>query len=434
MILNIKLKNYRLFKNETNFSLIAESSKSKESNIFIKEIGKDDSVRILNTAVIIGANASGKSTLLRAVFEIINFITKNTSDVDSDIQAYDSFAFNEDTIKSPIEFSIDFIINNVKYNYFLKFNKKNILKETLEYFPSNKSQILFQREISNEIDSFKHTGYIGSISKNKKIDLFHNQLFLYKFGKDIPHDIISEVYLYFKNIQVINAVSSRMLTSAKDDIKSLCNDNDEFKNKLNKLINLADVGINQIHISEVDEDEFEFPDSFSEKLKNKIIKDNQYRLTSLHNFYKGDELLHKKESFPFEEESHGTKTLFALGGKLLHAIEKGRPIFVDEIETSLHPLLTKMLISLFKDKEINNKNAQLIFTSHDTNVLDRNSLRKDQIWLAEKNIKGETDLFSLQDFSDVREDTPFDKWYIAGKFGALPSIKSLNNYINDNNE
>ncbi len=114
-----------------------------------------------------------------------------------------------------------------------------------------------------------------------------------------------------------------------------------------------------------------------------------------------------------------------MGGVILKALEYGTTLFIDELETGLHPFISKLLISLFQSKRINKKNAQLVFTTHDTNLLDRNLFRKDQFWFAEKNSQGETDLYSLQDFSDVREDTPFDKWYMAGKFGGVPNIKSL---------
>ena len=112
-------------------------------------------------------------------------------------------------------------------------------------------------------------------------------------------------------------------------------------------------------------------------------------------------------------------------------IEKGEILFVDELGNSLHTYLTKLLISLFQDTRINKKNAQLIFTTHDILLMDRTQFRRDQIWFAEKDKYGITDLFSLQDFSDVREDTPFDKWYLAGKFGGIPKIKSLDSLFVD---
>lgn len=137
---------------------------------------------------------------------------------------------------------------------------------------------------------------------------------------------------------------------------------------------------------------------------------------------------------PLDEESHGTKTLYCLGGKILKSLDSGSILFIDELDTGLHTHVCKMLISLYQDKRINPKNAQLIFTTHDTNLLDRTVFRKDQVWFAEKDAKGKTELFSLQDFNDVREDTPFDKWYLAGKFGGIPNLKSLESLFVENGE
>jgi hypothetical protein len=105
-------------------------------------------------------------------------------------------------------------------------------------------------------------------------------------------------------------------------------------------------------------------------------------------------------------------------------LELGNTLIVDELDTSLHPFITKMIVMLFQSQTTNPKNAQLIFTTHDVSLLDRDLIRRDQVWIAEKSEKGSTELYSLQDF-DVREDTPFEKWYLAGKFGGLPQIKSI---------
>jgi len=121
----------------------------------------------------------------------------------------------------------------------------------------------------------------------------------------------------------------------------------------------------------------------------------------------------------------GTQILYSLGGKVLLTLQNGGVLIVDEFDTSLHPFLTRMLVLMFQSEKLNPQNAQLIFTSHDMTLLDRDIIRKDQVWIAEKNQYGASDLFSLQDFESVREETPFDKWYLAGKFGGLPTIKSV---------
>jgi len=432
MILNISLQNYRAFKDKVNFSMIAESSKSKGENIFVQSIGKDDNVRLLKTSLIFGANASGKSTMLRALFEILKFVVreneKDKISAGEEIKAFSPFKFSSENKNSPIEFIIDFIgKDSVKYRYELIFNDKNIIKESLENYPNNKKMVLFQREISDNEELLKHTGYIGSISKNKKIDLFHNQTMLSKYGTDIPDETISDIYIYLKNINIINATNYYMLRSSKKEIKKITEKNPNMMNKISELIKLADTGLNKVSLNETNEESFNFSDGFPDDLKTKVIQDNKYKLTGFHNYYEKNILKHNDEPLAFEDESHGTQTLFSIGGKLIQVLEKGSPIFIDELDTSLHPFLTKLLISLFQNKEINNKNAQLIFTTHDTSLLDRRLFRKDQIWFTEKDKTGKAELYSLQDFPDVREDTPFDKWYLAGKFGALPNIKSLEN-------
>ncbi|NJN77602.1 MAG: ATP-binding protein [Saprospiraceae bacterium] len=138
--------------------------------------------------------------------------------------------------------------------------------------------------------------------------------------------------------------------------------------------------------------------------------------------------MHKEAELSFKEESTGTKTVLILGGLLLETLEKGGIVFIDELDTSLHTYLAKLLVMLFQNQKVNNKNAQLIFISHDTNLLDRTLLRKDQIWFTEKDEQGVTELISLQDFTDVRQNTPYEKWYLAGKFGALPNLKSIEKF------
>ncbi len=430
MILNISLKNYRSFKEKVNFSMIAEPSKSKSENVSNITIGKDDNIRLLKVAAIFGANASGKSTLLRGVYELSRFIVNKDLTVGSNIEAYEPFAFFDETKKQPVEFSIDFILNEVKFSYIIAFDKQHIIQESLTYFPKNKSVDLFQRENTTNTDVITHIGVIGPKSKNKRIELFHNQTILSKFGSDIPDELISLVFVYFKNMSILNAVNPAMLTTYNKKLKKECDDNPLLLKKISEIIKLADIGINKVDLSKADDNEYKFPEDFSETLKNKIIEDNRHKLISLHNYYENGSLLRNNEPFPFEEESHGTKTLFTLSGVLLKAIETGQPIFIDEFETSLHPFLSKTLIALFQSSKINIKNAQLIFTTQDTNLFDRHLFRKDQIWMTEKDKYGVSDLFSLQDFSEIREDTPFEKWYLAGKFGALPKIKSIESLYN----
>lgn len=425
MILNITAKNYRSLKNETIFTMIAESSKSKENNVFIQPLVKDEEgERLLKTALIYGANSSGKSNLLRFLYEIVTFICKVKPKVNQPIVAYDSFHFDQDTQNNPVQFIIDFIGNDkIKYKYEILFNEKNVISEELSYWPNNKPKILFTR-VPSENDTIIHKIKLGLDDKQKEIDVFHNQSALSKFGEDIPHEIISNVYIYFSKLEVVNACVNRKIWNLKNEMKAKMAKNSSLLKKMNELIRFADTGINNISIKELDEKEFNLPEDISDEVKNRFISENKQSILGHHSLFKNEKEI--GDTFiPFDEESQGVKTMFAIGGKMLEILENGGVLFIDEIETSFHPYLSKLLISLFQNERINSKNAQLVFTTHDITLLDRTIFRKDQVWFAEKDKFGATDLFSLRSFTDVREDTPFDKWYMAGKFGGVPNIKSL---------
>ena len=426
MILNISIKNFRSFKEEVTFSMVAESSKSKDQNVFVQSLAKgEDEVRLLNTALIYGSNASGKSNLLRAVFDIIKFVTKNESSAGEKIVEYDPFLFDESTINKAVEFFIEFVgKDNTKYKYELHFLATEIIKEELLYWPNNKPVLLITRISSSDKESLIHNGQLGPSLGSNKTEIFKNQTFLSKFGKDLPNDVISKVFIYLHEIRIINACNTAMINKAKNDVNSIFVENSEFREKVNSLIKFSDVGLEEIRIKKTEKDEFTFPEGFSEEEKNKIINRNLFLMYGMHK-YKENTPFTAFQSLPFSEESGGTRSLYALGGKMLEVIENGGILFVDELETSFHPYLSKLLICLFQNKRINKKNAQLIFTTHDTNLLDRTLFRKDQIWFVDKDEWGATEFYSLQDFNEVREDTAFDKWYLAGKFGGIPNIKSL---------
>ena len=156
------------------------------------------------------------------------------------------------------------------------------------------------------------------------------------------------------------------------------------------------------------------------------IRQNEKRYTSTakHKVFQ-DKVAVNEMELSFDEESKGTNVLLVLGTVILDILDKGGVFIIDEIDTSLHPRLAKFLALLFTHPIANPKQSQLIFTTHETTFLDKDLFRKDQIWFVEKDDYGASELFSVQDFDEVRENTPFEKWYLAGKFGGLPEIKEI---------
>ena len=161
-----------------------------------------------------------------------------------------------------------------------------------------------------------------------------------------------------------------------------------------------------------------------------MIEKFKYETFGVHPvFEKGNRIREERFSF-YNQESQGTKMMFAIGGLILEAFERPAPtiVFFDEFDNSLHPYLAKFLIELFHNPKVNKNNSQLIFATHETTLLDNRIFRKDQIWFGEKNKLGETEFFSVKDFKDlknVRPNIPFDRWYRTGKFGAVPNIRKF---------
>tara|TARA_R110000868_G_scaffold411200_1_gene702235 strand:+ start:1043 stop:2284 length:1242 start_codon:yes stop_codon:yes gene_type:complete len=413
MILNIRLKNYRSYKDEVIYTLEASSSKAKEFNYC-----ESEDFKVLKTSLMYGPNASGKSNIVRAFFELRNLIIKKPK-VDELLMIYDPFKFDVNSAKEPVEIDIEFLIDNIKYRYATKIEHVSILEEYLYYYPNKREVVLFERNVF-EKDTTIQKGLLGSQFGKKEISVFKNQLLLSKFGDDEPHEIITEVFRYFNKMFVYNATSKIHYEVFSNKVSEDLLKNVKLKAKLERLINYADTkikGLDIVKLGNLDNNQTDF-----------IWKKSDFNIKGIHDLYDGDEYV-GDTYLSLLEESVGTQSLFVLGAKVIEALEYGSVLVVDELDTSLHSFITKMIVMLFQDKNINSNKAQLIFTTHDISLLDKDLIRKDQVWITEKNNKGETELYSLQDFDNLREDTSFDKWYLSGKFGGVPQIKSLQDFF-----
>jgi AAA15 family ATPase/GTPase len=426
MILQLKVKNYRSYKEETVFSMEANSSSHKIENVF--EITNDkQKSRLLKTAIIYGANASGKSNVIRAFFELRKFILHKPK-VGDPIDLYEPFKFDLISKEQPCEFELTFIdANKIKYIYKIAILIDKVLEEELYYYPNGKKTTVFKRAKYKENNRVQK-GVLGDSFGKKEINVFANQLILSKFGDDEPHELLTDVFLYFRTIEIINATNENHKEFYLKKVSEDLYEDEQLKQKLVKLIQAADTKIFDINITKSKNDN---SSSLNDDAK-KLIEKNPYTIYGVHDVYMQDKIV-GFDSLPFGQESTGTQSIYLLGGKILRTLENGGLMIVDELDTSLHPFITKMIVMIFQSETTNPKNAQLIFTTHDVSLLDRDLIRRDQVWIAEKSKMGTTELYSLQDF-DVREDTPFEKWYLAGKFGGLPQIKSIESLFEEDEQ
>lgn len=458
MLLEFAVENFRSIKDRQVLSMIAEPSKAKGENVFEVPLANGGSIRLLKTAVIYGANASGKSNVIKALGSLAKMIRSNFPGAGRPIKEYDPFAFADETLNKPTVFELTFLYNQVKYIYKVSFLHSHILEEEMICFPKGQSQKVFSRIASDS--GLAHKIKLGKSWGNKTIEAFKNQLALQKFGLELVHEPLSSIYVFISDID-FNDVAFSSSNSAQ--VQRMAQQLSEphrkqlFK-KLEHLIQAADtkisglsqkaynqdskktnwLGSSVVHDSSVDHlyssssaassGSGSIYTSSAFNQNGEYLGELMHTKTSsafgLHKYYKEGKEQGVKE-LDFEEESEGTKALFWRGALILDKLEKGGILIFDELDNSLHPKLVKFLIKLFTHPLANPHNTQVILATHEVTLLDRDLFRTDQIWITEKNDPGETELYSVQDFEGVREDIPFDKWYMAGKFGGQPKLEDI---------
>lgn len=416
MLIEFSVSNFRSIKEEQTLSMIADSSTRKKDNTFVPIEG--NKLRLLDSAAIYGANASGKSNILKALNRLIFYIHALNIDVDDDIPFYEPFELDKLCLSQPSIFKLSFIIEGIIYEYQIAFDSQEVHHEQLDFYPHKRHANLFIRT-KNEV---KRGDYFQP-KRGFSAKALTKYPYLSKVARE-EHEQMQKIYEYLKTYAFFVGNAPHMSSSFVHNVNQLLQEDHKLKTKLDKLIKIADTQIEKIELEENDV-KFEFPDEMPEGIKNFITSNNKYKVLAVHKTFRDGESEGVKSFNFFQEESIGTIRLSELGALMLLILNRGHILVIDEIDNSLHPKLCKFLIKLFHHPLTNPRNAQLIFASHETTLLDRELLRKDQIWFTEKNKYGETQLFSAQDFEKVKGDEPFDLWYMQGKFGGQPNIKEV---------
>jgi len=419
MLLQFRVNNFRSIKDTATFSMLTSSK--DEGNCFEK---RDYS--LLRSSIIYGANASGKSNLLKAMAFMSQLVLNRYKIMQStDKLPHDPYRLSMETEKESSTFEIVFFVGETKYRYGLEVDREVVYSEWLYADEKGKEAKLFYRD-SEELDyvnpnKFKE-GYDFFNKKEEKIKIAKNQLFIWKCDQS-DGEISKAILGWFNQFNMIDGMEhdgyiNFTMKKMEDEV---------FRKRIVELVKTADIGINDIQIEEEDISlesiaKFALPDD----LKTKIINEKGWKsvlLNTMHQKFDGAGQSVGNVVFELnEDESKGTKKFFAMSAPILDTLQNGKILIIDELDASLHPILTQHLIKLFHDKDINKKNAQLIFATHDTNLLKPELFRRDQIWLTEKDHYGATTIYSLAQFKNVRKQEDFEKQYIQGKYGAIPYL------------
>ena len=419
-IISFKAKNFKSYKDEVEFSFRALNSEFRSENYHEVELSNGETIRLLNSAVIYGANASGKSNIIWAMFALISYIRSSRELDPSATIRYEPFLLSTQTATSPISLSIEFVADKEIYHYNVSYTEEQFVEESL--ICSSRDITYFSR-IDDKVSFF------GELSEFNGKSFLKNHLVLSKLGLE-ANPIIQSVYRALTSSQTFPVGNEISLSeiNKKNAEEILKNDESILSQRLIRLIKISDFGIDNVKIIKHDFSKVQFPSGIDEKVKQRFINDNTWEIKMFHKTLEGNQ-----QDLSIAAESAGTQVLFGVGARVLDVLERGSFLAYDEINIAMHPRIFQLLVKLFNNPVSNPNNAQLLITTHDTGLLQDNLMRADQVWFAEKK-----DGVSVQDFYDEVDEVkicpPYEEWYRAGRFGAIPHTQDIESIFTETKE
>ncbi len=422
MLIEFHFNNFKSFRDEAILNFFASPDKKLSENLL--ECPDENSTKLLSTSAVYGANASGKSTVFQAFEFARNFIISSAkNNPDTPIKVSPFLFDNSKTKASQFEFT--FISNKVRYQYGFAVTSQIVEREWLIDYPKGRARKLFERFQEGKKTVYEFGANFKG-EKDKLKELTRDNVLFLSVGATFNNKQLLEIYKWFLD-------KTRFVGTAdipEPIVFDFIMEHPQITENLKSLIKYADLGIVDFALSKTEPSLSNFPDEIPDALRkafeafSKVIEESGdenikgFQTYDLSISHRSGE---KTMSFPWMAESDGTRRLFGLSAPIFDALSNGKVLFVDEIDRSLHPLLTRRLIQLFQNTLTNPKGAQLVFNTHDTSLLGSGMLRRDQVWFLEKDQTGVSHLYSLLDYSP-RKDESLEKGYLQGRYGAIPFL------------
>lgn len=422
MLVAFSVENYRSFKERVTLSMVAAdlSSRPKEldsTNVFSAR----DNLNLLTSAAIYGANASGKSNLVAALNFMRTFVLNSAREtVSRERVNVTPYRLSTETEQAPSRFEIVFVQQNVIYRYGFLVSRRRVDKEWLYSITSKKESYLFERDL----DIIRVNERSFKVGQGLQERTRPNVLFL-SVAAQWNVKRADKIVEWFENLNVDTGIASVDDRITQRRLAQRYGA-EGLSPEVIAFIRSLDLGIEDVQLEHDPPEEISFIDE--DGTVQTAMYPGSTHIHTIHSKYndKGETVSSVLFDI-FSHESQGTRRVFALAEPILAAIRHGTVLVVDELDARLHPILTCEIIRLFNDRKTNPKHAQLIFTTHDTNLLGSDLFRRDQIWFVEKSRHGESTLYSLIEYKvrKVRNDEAYEKNYIAGRYGAIPYLGSL---------
>ena len=424
MLIEFSVTNFRSIQSRQTLSLAKSKlneSKELDQNTFTPS--ELPGLGLLISAAIYGPNAAGKSNLLLALRTMKDIVVESATEWQrGDEVPVSPFRLDPQSAMAPTEFEVIFIAEGVRYQYGFAATRVQIIEEWLIAYPKVRAQHWFARRWDEKKGDYDWE--MGSALQGQK-QLWQestrsNALFL-STAVQLNSQQLQPVYDWFKKTLRTTSTAG---WGGPGFTASLCGE-PVNKVKVLSFLKAADIDIQDVLVEKKVFDANDLPDDMPDEIKAMIVKKMKGKevlaeLNTVHQDSTG-----KPIAFDFEEESYGTQKLFSFAGPWLDTLKNGYVLFIDELHDNLHPKLVQFLVELFHSDETNPKNAQLVFTTHETSILNQEVFRRDQVWFCEKSDHRSTTLFPLTDFSPRKGRENLEMTYLAGRYGALPYVRKL---------
>lgn len=430
MIIEFSVTNFLSFKEKQTLSMVANGRNSTlESNVIDLPLPGLSGLRLSKAAVLYGANASGKSNLLKAVNFLDWFVENSATSLKPDQPIkVEPFRLSKQTVGQPSEFEVTFVTNGVRYQFGFVVDARRVFSEWLLAYPGGRPQRWYQREINSQTNLYewdfsqKHfRGAKESLTQQTR----PNALFL-STAAQFNHEQLSVVYQWFQQkLKYLDLAQADLEEDAFAAAEAMSEDG-SIREQVLDMLRDADLGISSVELEEEDFDlrvlsevfpnqSSTFYDELMKTLKKKKLAPRRLRWS--HHLPNSDDTV----SLETESESAGTLRYFSVLGPLLDSMKNGCVLAIDELGANIHPLLVRALLKFFQKAEQAGQGPQLLLTTHDATLLDKEVFRRDQVWFTEKTKEGSTSLYPLSDFHP-RKDESLARGYLAGKYGAVPFL------------
>lgn len=414
MLIEFRVKNFRSLRDEQVLSLVASKDKTLHDTHTLST-GLKAAPHLLRSAVVYGANASGKSNLIKALHYMRAVVMESATVIQpGQTYAVQPFRLDDASASQPTEFEVTFLLDGVRYQYGFAMTPQRIVREHLLVYKAFKPQRWFERRF--DADSGRDVYEFGPGLRGAK-QVWEgatrpNALFL-SMAVQLNSEALRPVFDWFAGHLVIFNEQSPL--SPQFSVQML--KQDDGRRQICEFLTAADISIADIEVvtrkvpgQTVHID----PVAGMTEIRTEEVEEHQLRFS--HVTAKGHAV------FDVMDESSGTRNLLCLAGPVLDILRKGLTLVIDELDTSLHTLLVRELVRLFHRPEVNTGGAQLIFTTHDTALLDAYGLfRRDQVWFVEKDAEQASTLVALTEFSP-RKNEALERGYLQGRYGGVPLL------------